>query len=57
MTKNLYLNNMGKLKLQIQITLDGFIAGPSGETDWLLFQFGKMSLAYAQTDAARARLF
>lgn len=26
---------MRKLKLQIQITLDGFVAGPNGELDWM----------------------
>ena len=26
---------MRKLKLQIQITIDGFIAGPNGEMDWM----------------------
>jgi len=26
---------MRKLKLQVQISLDGFVAGPSGEMDWL----------------------
>jgi dihydrofolate reductase len=26
---------MRKLKLQIQITLDGFVAGPNGENDWV----------------------
>ena len=26
---------MGKLKLQVQISMDGFIAGPAGEMDWL----------------------
>ena len=25
---------MRKLKLQVQITVDGFIAGPNGEMDW-----------------------
>jgi dihydrofolate reductase len=27
--------NMKKLKLQVQISVDGFIAGPNGEMDWL----------------------
>ncbi len=26
---------MRKLKLQVQITIDGFISGPNGEMDWL----------------------
>lgn len=26
---------MRKVKLQMQLSLDGFVAGPSGETDWL----------------------
>jgi len=26
---------MRKLKLQVQITLDGFVAGPNGELDWM----------------------
>ena len=26
---------MRKLKLQMQITLDGFVAGPNGENDWV----------------------
>ena len=26
---------MRKLKLQMQITLDGFVAGPNGESDWV----------------------
>lgn len=28
---------MRKLKLQVQITIDGFIAGPNSEMDWLTF--------------------
>jgi dihydrofolate reductase len=28
---------MRKLKLQVQTTLDGFMAGPNGEMDWLTF--------------------
>lgn len=31
---------MRKLKLQMQITLDGFVAGPNGEQDWV-FTSGK----------------
>jgi hypothetical protein len=26
---------MRKLKLQMQITLDGFVAGPDGKADWM----------------------
>ena len=32
---------MRKLKLQVQITLDGFIAGPNGEMDWLVYNWGE----------------
>jgi dihydrofolate reductase len=28
---------MRKLKLQVQITVDGFVAGPNGELDWMSF--------------------
>jgi dihydrofolate reductase len=27
---------MRKLKLQVQMTLDGFVAGPKGELDWMI---------------------
>jgi dihydrofolate reductase len=30
---------MRKLKLQIQMTLDGYIAGPNGEMDWMVFNW------------------
>ncbi len=30
---------MRKLKLQVQMTVDGFIAGPSGEMDWMTFNW------------------
>ena len=26
---------MRKLKLQMQITVDGFVAGPNGDLDWM----------------------
>src|SRR6185295_189842 len=31
---------MRKLKLQVQTTIDGFIAGPNGEMDWMNFNWG-----------------
>ena len=30
---------MRKLKLQVQMTVDGFISGPNGEMDWLAFNW------------------
>jgi dihydrofolate reductase len=30
---------MRKLKLQVQITLDGYISGPNGEADWMTFNW------------------
>jgi len=30
---------MRKLKLQVQISIDGFIAGPQGEMDWMTFDW------------------
>ena len=27
---------MRKLKLQMQISIDGFVAGPNGELDWMM---------------------
>lgn len=30
---------MRKLKLQVQMSIDGFIAGPNGEMDWLVFDW------------------
>ena len=31
---------MRKLKLQIQMSVDGFIAGPQGEMDWMIWDWG-----------------
>lgn len=28
---------MRKLKLQVQVTVDGYVAGPNGEMDWMTF--------------------
>ncbi|RAK03191.1 dihydrofolate reductase [Larkinella arboricola] len=30
---------MRKLKLQVQMTVDGYIAGPNGEMDWLIYDW------------------
>lgn len=30
---------MRKLKLQVQMTVDGYIAGPNGEMDWMIFNW------------------
>jgi dihydrofolate reductase len=30
---------MRKLKLQVQMTIDGFISGPNGEMDWMTFDW------------------
>jgi dihydrofolate reductase len=30
---------MRKLKLQMQISVDGFVAGPNGEMDWMIFDW------------------
>ena len=30
---------MRKLKLQVQMTLDGYVAGPNGEMDWMIFNW------------------
>ena len=30
---------MRKLKLQVQISIDGFVAGPNGEMDWMVWDW------------------
>ncbi len=30
---------MRKVKLQMQVTLDGFVGGPNGEMDWMIFDW------------------
>jgi dihydrofolate reductase len=37
---------MRKLKLQVQISVDGFIAGPNGEMDWLTFNWDEELMKY-----------
>lgn len=36
---------MRKLKLQMQITVDGFVAGPEGQLDWMTFDFDEKLMA------------
>lgn len=37
---------MRKLKFQIQITLDGFVASPNGELDWMVWEWDDGSKKY-----------
>ncbi|PKL85640.1 MAG: deaminase [Ignavibacteriae bacterium HGW-Ignavibacteriae-1] len=39
---------MRKLKLQVQMTIDGFIAGPNGEMDWVTWNWDKELMSYVQ---------
>jgi dihydrofolate reductase len=37
---------MRKLKLQMQITADGFVAGPEGQLDWMTFDMDEKLLGF-----------
>ena len=37
---------MRKLKLQMQITVDGFVAGPEGQLDWMTWEMDQQLLAF-----------
>jgi dihydrofolate reductase len=37
---------MRKLKLQMQMTVDGFVAGPEGQLDWMTFDMDEKLLAF-----------
>ena len=37
---------MRKLKLQMQVTVDGFVAGPEGQLDWMTFDMDEGLLAF-----------
>ncbi len=39
---------MRKLKLQVQISVDGFIAGPHGDMNWMTFDWDKDLSQYVQ---------
>ena len=45
---------MRKLKLQVQISVDGFVGGPNGELDWMTFNMDDKILEYINsiTDAS-----
>src|SRR5205809_7542638 len=37
---------MRKLKLQMQITVDGFVAGPEGQLDWMTWDMDEKLIAF-----------
>ena len=37
---------MRKLKLQMQMSIDGFVAGPNGEQDWMVWNWDDSLNAY-----------
>ncbi len=37
---------MRKLKLQVQMSVDGFIAGPNGEMDWMIWEWDEALKKY-----------
>ena len=37
---------MRKLKLQMQITVDGFVAGPEGQLDWMTWEMDERLIAF-----------
>lgn len=37
---------MRKLKLQVQITVDGFVAGPKGQLDWMTFNMDDQLIGF-----------
>lgn len=44
---------MRKLKLQVQMTLDGFVAGPNGEQDWIWIGRRDESILHRVIELAR----
>ena len=37
---------MRKLKLQMQVTVDGFVAGPAGELDWMTWEMDEKLIGF-----------
>ena len=50
---------MRKLKLIVQMTIDGFVAGPNGELDWMIFEIDEKGTAVLDewTDSSDTILF
>lgn len=48
------INSMRKLKLQMQITVDGYVAGPDGQLDWMTFTWDEQLIKFvtALTDSS-----
>jgi hypothetical protein len=44
-------DKMGKLKLQVQLTIDGFHSGPTGELNWMNFNWDEGLLLNKLTDS------
>ncbi|MBX3014333.1 MAG: dihydrofolate reductase family protein [Caldilineaceae bacterium] len=40
---------MRKLKLQVQMTIDGYVGGPNGEMDWVFFNWDAELMQYVGT--------
>src|SRR5580704_16080125 len=62
-----HLNDMSKIRYIVAMTLDGYVAGPNGEADWILMdpdvnfaelwaQFDTLLMGRKTYDAAKARL-
>lgn len=47
---------MRKLKLQVQITLDGYMGGPNGEMDWMTLPWDAGLESYVARHRAPVRL-
>ena len=45
---------MRKLKLQMQITVDGFVGGPEGQLDWMTWAMDESLLAFINRLTAAA---
>jgi dihydrofolate reductase len=39
-------NGVRKLKLQVQMTVDGYVGGPNGEMDWMSFDWDEKGITY-----------
>ncbi len=37
---------MRKVRLQVQVSIDGYVAGPNGEMDWMVWEWDDKLAAY-----------